>query len=278
MQGRQKEVVLWSIAMVIFLILLVFVHKFMTSPLPESVSTFSGDIDAVFYVIYYITGFAFILVTTLLIWFLIRYRHQPGQRALYTHGSTALELAWTITPAAVFIILFLISQVGWARIKIFSPPGDVDVRLIAKQFSWTFHYPGPDGKFDTADDKPLGSDLHVPVNKVVRVHLQSEDVIHSFFVPVFRLKQDAVPGREIVAWFEATKPGRYEIPCAELCGIGHSGMKGWLTVYTAEDYQKWVQAQWPAPPPQLQPPPPPPPQTEDRQSEDQQTEEKKPEN
>jgi cytochrome c oxidase subunit II len=255
----------------------------MTNPLPESLSTYSGDIDTVFYAIYYITGFVFILVTALLVWFLIRYRYQPGQRALYTHGSTALELTWTITPAAVFIILFLISQVGWARIKIFAPPGDVEARLIAKQFSWTFQYPGPDGKLDTADDKSLDGDLHVPVNKVVRVHLQARDVIHSFFVPVLRIKQDAVPGREILTWFEATKTGRYEIPCAELCGPGHSGMKGWLTVHTAEDYQKWVQAQWPAPQLQPQQPQLQPQQTEDkptegRQTEDRPTEEKKPEN
>jgi len=268
MQGRQKEVVLWSVSMVIFLILLVLVHKFMTNPLPESLSTYSGDIDTVFFVIYYITGFVFILVTALLVWFLIRYRYQPGQRALYTHGSTALELTWTIIPAVVFIILFLISQASWARIKIFAPPGDVEVRLIAKQFSWTFQYPGPDGKFDTADDKTFDGDhLHVPVNKVVRVHLQARDVIHSFFVPVLRLKQDVVPGREILAWFEATKIGRYEIPCAELCGPGHSGMKGWLTVHAAEDYQKWVQAQWPAPQ-----------KTEDKQPEDKQPEDKQPEN
>jgi cytochrome c oxidase subunit 2 len=264
--------------MVIFLILLFIAHKFMIHPLPESLSTYSGDIDTIFYVIYYITGFVFILVTALLVWFLIRYRSQPGQRALYTHGSTALELTWTITPAAVFIILFLISQVGWTRIKIFAPPGDVEARLIAKQFSWTFQYPGPDGKFDTTDDKTLDGDLHVPVSKVVRVHLQARDVIHSFFVPVLRIKQDAVPGREILVWFEATKTGRYEIPCAELCGPGHSGMKGWLTVHTAEDYQKWVQAQWPAP--LLQPPPQQPPlqQPPPQPTEDKPTEEKKPEN
>jgi cytochrome c oxidase subunit 2 len=84
----------------------------------------------------------------------------------------------------------------------------------------------------------------VPVNKVACVHLRSDDVIHSFFVPSFRLKQDAVPGREIQVWFKATKAGRYELPCAELCGIGHSGMKNWVNVYTDADYQKWVQKTW----------------------------------
>jgi cytochrome c oxidase subunit II len=78
------------------------------------------------------------------------------------------------------------------------------------------------------------------VNKVVHVHLKSQDVIHSFFVPQFRMKQDAVPGREIVQWFEATKPGKYELPCAELCGFGHSGMRGWIYVHTPDEYKKWA--------------------------------------
>jgi cytochrome c oxidase subunit 2 len=116
----------------------------------------------------------------------------------------------------------------------------VEVRLIAKQFAWEFHYPGPDGKFDSDDDVSIDGDLHVPVNKRVTVRLQGTDVIHSFFVPVLRLKQDVVPGREIVAWFEATKTGRFEIPCAELCGPGHSGMKGWLNVLSEEEYQTWA--------------------------------------
>jgi cytochrome c oxidase subunit 2 len=212
--------------------------------LPEQASTYAKDIDTIFYVIYYITGFIFLLVTVLLIWFLIKYRYQPGRRAIYSHGSTTLELVWTAVPAMVFITLFLVSQSTWARIKQLVPTGDVEVRLVAKQFQWAFHYPGPDGKFDTGDDKSIDNELHVPVNKVVRVYLRGNDVIHSFFVPVLRLKQDVVPGREILAWFEATTTGRYEIPCAELCGPGHSGMKGWLTVHTDDEYRQWVREQW----------------------------------
>ncbi len=214
--------------------------------LPERVSTYATEIDTVFYAIYYITGFFFLLVTVLLIWFLIKYRQRPGHQAVYSHGSASLELLWTAVPAAVFITLFLVSQSTWARIKMLIPAGDVEVRLIAKQFLWEFQYPGPDGKFDTDDDKTLKSDLHVPVNQTVRVYMRAEDVIHSFFVPVLRLKQDVLPGREIVTWFKAVKTGRYEIPCAELCGPGHSGMKGWLTIHSDADYQKWVQDQWPS--------------------------------
>jgi cytochrome c oxidase subunit 2 len=126
------------------------------------------------------------------------------------------------------------------------PPSDVHVQVTAKQFNWEILYPGPDGKIGTADDLQMDNELHVPVGKVVRVTLKAKDVIHSFFLPNLRLKQDAVPGREIQAWFEATKPGRYEIPCAELCGFGHSGMLGHLTVHTADDYDKWVKEQWPS--------------------------------
>ena len=112
------------------------------------------------------------------------------------------------------------------------PAGDVVVRITAKQFNWNFTYPGPDGKFGTADDVTSENDLHVPVGKVVRFELQSEDVIHSFFVPDMRLKQDVVPGRTIRGWFEATKTGIYEIACSELCGFGHYSMHGNVIVQT----------------------------------------------
>jgi cytochrome c oxidase subunit 2 len=214
--------------------------------LPEGISTYAGDIDAVFRFIYYLTSVIFLLVTVLLIWFLIQYRAQPGRRAVYSHGNTALELTWTIIPAIVFIGIFFVSRSTWSDIKASAPAGDVQVRVVAKQFEWEFHYPGPDGQFDTTDDKMLKGELHVPVDKVVRVVLRGTDVIHSFFVPVFRLKQDALPGRDIIAWFQATKTGRYEVPCAELCGPGHSGMKGWVTIHSAADYQKWVSEQWPS--------------------------------
>jgi len=101
-------------------------------------------------------------------------------------------------------------------------------------------YPGLDGKFGTPDDYSQENLLHVPVNHVVQVTLMSKDVIHSFFLPNLRLKQDAVPGREITVWFNATKSGDYEIPCAELCGFGHSNMKGYLKVNTPEEFQAWA--------------------------------------
>lgn len=214
--------------------------------LPENVSTFGADIDWLFRLIFWITTIVFVLVQVTLIVFLIQYRHRPGRRAVYTHGNNTLEIAWTIAPALILVVLALLSRASWSEIKQQIPPSKLHVQVTAKQFNWDMLYPGPDGKFETEDDLTLENDLNVPVGEVVRVTLKSRDVIHSFFLPHLRVKQDALPGRSIELWFEATKPGRYEIPCAELCGFGHSGMNGWLTVHSPEDYQKWVQERWPS--------------------------------
>jgi cytochrome c oxidase subunit II len=208
--------------------------------LPENVSTYGRDIDWLFHLIYYITGVTFILVFVTMLVFLVMYRDRPGRKARYTHGNTTLEIVWTVVPALILVILTLLSVPAWSRIKMTMPETDFVVQVTAKQFNWQVTYPGADGKFGTADDKMLLDEMHVPVNKVIRVILKSQDVIHSFFVPQFRIKQDAVPGREIRAWFDATKPGKYEWPCAELCGFGHSGMRGWIYVHTPDEYGKWA--------------------------------------
>jgi cytochrome c oxidase subunit 2 len=218
----------------------------MMSWLPENVSTYGNDIDRLFYLIYYITGATFFLVAVTMVAFLILYRHREGRPARYTHGNTTLEIIWTIVPAVILVVLSFMSQATWGHIKGHMPPADVHVQVTAKQFNWEVTYPGPDGKLGTKDDLEMENEVHVPVNKVILVHLKSKDVIHSFFLPNFRLKQDAVPGREIQAWFQATKPGRYELPCAELCGFGHSGMRGWVYVHPADEYDKWVKEHWPS--------------------------------
>jgi len=208
--------------------------------LPENVSTFGRDIDWLFHLIYAITAITGLLVFGTLIAFLVMYRDRPGRRARYTHGNTTLEIVWTVVPALILVVLTFLSVPAWSKIKMTQPPTDVVIQVTAKQFNWQVAYPGPDGKFGTEDDKRFLDEMHVPMNKPIRVILKSQDVIHSFFVPSFRIKQDAVPGREIAAWFDATKPGKYEWPCAELCGFGHSGMKGWVYVHTPEDYAKWA--------------------------------------
>jgi cytochrome c oxidase subunit 2 len=213
----------------------------MLSWLPPGVSTYSGQIDWLFYLIYYVTTVTFFLVQITLLVFVFRYRYDPNRRATYTHGNTTLEIIWTIVPAVLLAVLALLSRNTWAEIKWRQPPSDYTIRVSAKQFNWEITYAGLDGKFDTDDDVTMDNDLHVPVNRNVRIALRSKDVIHSFFVPDFRLKQDAVPGREIPVWFNATKAGKYELPCAELCGFGHSGMRGWVFVHDQAEYEKWAE-------------------------------------
>ena len=208
--------------------------------LPPVVSTYGPTIDQIFRVIYYVTGATFFLVQGTLLVFLVLYRHRDGRRAHYTHGNTGLEIAWTIAPAILLVILAFVSRQVWADIKQNVPPSDLFVQVTAKQFNWEIVYPGLDGKMGTDDDVMIYNDMHVPVNKTVRLLLKSRDVIHSFFVPQLRFKQDAVPGHDIPQWFKATQAGKYEIPCAELCGFGHSGMRGWLFVHTQEEYDAWA--------------------------------------
>jgi cytochrome c oxidase subunit 2 len=112
--------------------------------------------------------------------------------------------------------------------------------LHAQQFEWTVTYRGPDGQLGTADDFTLRNQLHIPVNQPVVMRMTAEDVIHSFFVPAFRLKQDAVPGMTINVWFQATETGEYELACAELCGLGHYRMRAMVTVHSVDDYQRWL--------------------------------------
>ena len=207
---------------------------------PHDISTFGPNIDLIFLVIFWLTAITWAAVTVAMVVFLFKYRHRPGRKASYIEGNSRLEVVWTTVTAVIMVALALASRSTWADIKEHGPPGDVFYRVTAKQFNWEITYPGPDGKLGTPDDVTVENDFHVPVNKVVRIDLNSKDVIHSFFVPNMRLKQDAVPGRTIKVWFQATEIGTYEIPCAELCGFGHSGMKGTLYVQSEQDYEKWL--------------------------------------
>jgi cytochrome c oxidase subunit II len=208
--------------------------------LPQGISTYSSRIDFLFTLIFWIVVVVWVLVTIAMITFMVRYRTKPGRKATYIEGNSRLEVLWTTATAVILIALALLSRSTWANIKEHGPPGDVFYKVTAKQFNWEITYPGPDGKLGTPDDVTVENDFHVPVNKVVRFDLTSKDVIHSFFVPWIRLRQDAVPGRNIHVWFEVTKKGEYEIPCSQLCGFGHSGMKGTLYVQSEEDYEHWL--------------------------------------
>jgi len=208
--------------------------------LPENVSTYGGQIDGLFRLILWITGVIFVVVELLLLFFLFRYRHREGRVPRYTHGSNRLEVLWTIVPAVICVILALMSRRSWAEIKQNIPRDAMNIEVTAEQFAWNIRYPGPDGKLDTADDVVTLNQLHFPVGRAVVVTLHSKDVIHSFFLPEFRVKQDAVPGMSTRIWFEATRVGHWEIACAELCGLGHFRMKGFVTVETPEEFDRWL--------------------------------------
>ena len=215
-------------------------RDFVTWLLPPGASTFVDEIDWIYNVILVVTGIAFVLVEATLIWFLVKYRARPGRRAVYTHGSVRAELIWTAVPALVVVWIGLASAGPWRRIKDRVPAGAYPLAIHAKQFEWHVTYPGVDGRLGNGDDFTVRSQLHVPVGRPVVATLTAEDVIHSFFVPQFRIKQDAVPGMHIRVWFQPTKVGTYELGCAELCGLGHYRMRAVVTVHSQQDYDRWV--------------------------------------
>lgn len=213
--------------------------------LPHGASTFAGRIDFLYYVILVITGIAFVVVEAGLVIFVIKYRSRPGRKAEYIHGSTKAEVIWTSITAVTVVVIGLMSGPVWNEIKgRHSVPADATpLNIQAQQFEWHVTYPGKDGQLGTADDFELRNQLHVVVNRPTVVMLRSEDVIHSFFVPAWRLKQDAVPGMGIRVWFQPTEVGQFELGCAELCGLGHYRMRAVVTVHTQEDYDQWLAQQ-----------------------------------
>lgn len=209
----------------------------------ENISTFGASVDNLYFVVLIVTGVAFILVEGVLIYFLIRYRHREGRKSTYTHGNRQVEILWTVVPGLLLFALAVFQYRAWTNIKIDRPPEAESfvMGLEAKQFEWYPIYPGPDGTLGTDDDieAPVNQ-VHVPVNKPVIIHLTARDVLHSFFVPVLRVKQDAIPGTIIQVWFEATQTGQYEIVCTELCGLGHYRMRGFLTIESEAEVEAWL--------------------------------------
>ena len=216
--------------------------------LPEDVSTFGPNIDSILKLIIYIVSIAFILAEGTLLAFVILYRRRKGRRAAFVRGESLRELAWVLIPVVIVIFLDVAIDVSakpvWDLVKEQSPPPGLTVKLDAFQFGWEFTYPGPDGQFGT-HDLVQTTTLTVPTGQVIRLLMTSKDAIHSFYVPQLRLKQDVLPGREIRAWFEVTRPGKYEIACSQLCGVSHFAMKGILRVLTPAEYQQWVSQHWP---------------------------------
>lgn len=214
---------------------------------PENISTYGGRIDGLFDLIMWMVAVTFIGTEVLLAWFILRYPDGKPGKAVYTHGSHKLEMLWTAVPALALLVIAF-SQLGaWAEIKFPSnfPDGRYSLerpiaQVYASQFDWRARYPDEDGSFDSPDVVENAFEFVVPVDTPVVFNLRSRDVLHAFFVPVLRLKQDAVPGMEIPVWFEATEEGEYDIICAELCGWGHYKMAGRLRVVSQAEFDAWL--------------------------------------
>lgn len=214
-------------------------------------STFAHEIDGVVELIAVLTGFWGILAILLIVGLVVAYRERPGVRAQYITGDEKHQMAWIAWPHHVVLvcdILIIVAAVRvWYNVKQDLPPPDTTVRVIGQQWAWSFVHPGPDNKLGTADDIATTDELHVEIGKVHHFKLESRDVLHSFSVPAFRLKQDVIPGRIITGWFEPTKAGTYDIQCAEMCGIGHGLMPARVVVQSAAEYAAWEKAQSPLP-------------------------------
>lgn len=214
---------------------------------PEDVSAVGHHVDDLFYLALGLTTVAFILVIVIMGYFLIRYRARQGHKAVYTHGDTAKAFGLTVFLALVVFFgidvnLAIKDHYAWEATWGSIPVGDVvKVEIQPQQFAWNIRYAGKDGEFATEDDIVTINELHIPVNKPVIAALKSKDVIHSFFLPNFRVKQDAVPGMVTSLTFKAVKEGEYDIACAEHCGLGHYRMRGMLTVESEDTFNQWLE-------------------------------------
>jgi cytochrome c oxidase subunit 2 len=213
-------------------------------------STYASDIDDLILLIAVLVGFWFVLCELIFFSFIVRFRAKEGRRADYITGEEKELKRWITIPHLLVLVCDVFIIIGavrvWYNVKQVLPPAEQTVRVIGQQWAWSFVHPGPDGKLDTPDDIATVDELHIQTGTVYHYKLEARDVLHSFSVPVFRLKQDAVPGRIITGWFEATKTGAFDIQCAEICGIGHGVMAGRIVIETAEQHIAWMKERSPA--------------------------------
>lgn len=229
--------------------------------LPPCVTVSGEQIDFIFRIIFWLTGAVFVLTQGTYIVYLIKYRRRPGVKAHYSHGNNTLEIIWTTLPTIIFLALAIYSNRVWDDIHRPAPENALTIDVSGYQFGWQLRYPGVSGKLSPTDvrlispQNPFGTDasdprtaqdvispdLVIPVGRPVHVLLHSRDVIHSFYVPEFRLYQDCVPGRTIGwVWFQATRTGDFQLACSQLCGTGHYNMKAPIHVVSEAEFNKWL--------------------------------------
>ncbi len=228
-------------------------------------SSYSQSVDHLIFLVAAIVGFWLLLAEGCLFWLLFKFRYQEGRGSQYITGEEKHLTRWISIPHSlvivcdVVIIFYAVSV--WVNIKQTMPPAERTVRVFGQQWAWSFQQPGPDGVLDTADDIRTVGELHVQANTPYHFELVSRDTVHSFAVPAFRLKQDAVPGRVITGWFLPTRPGTYDIQCTQMCGLGHALMAARIVVDTPQQHAAWLQrasnpalvAQTPSAAPEAQP-------------------------
>jgi cytochrome c oxidase subunit 2 len=197
---------------------------------PPAASAQAGNIDALYLFLVALSLFMTVAIFLAIFIFAFKYRRRPGHKATQIHGSWILETAWSVIPMGIFLVIF-----AWGAMIYYqahTPPQDADaVYTVAKQWMWKFQHSTGQMEVD---------ELHVPVGRDVKLIMTSQDVIHSLFVPAFRVKQDVLPGRYTMVWFRATKPGTYHLFCSQYCGTQHSGMIGQVVAMTPSDYQTWL--------------------------------------
>jgi cytochrome c oxidase subunit 2 len=198
---------------------------------PQQASAQAGQIDAIYFFMVAVTAFFSLLIGALVVVFAVKFRRRHHDEiGVAIHGSLALELLWTIIPLGIVMVMF-----AWGAKVFFDlyrpPAGAMEIFIVGKQWMW---------KVQHADGQREINELHVPVGRPVKLVMGSEDVIHSYYIPEFRVKADVIPGRYNTLWFTATKPGRYHLFCAEYCGTRHSGMIGWVTAMEPMDFQAWL--------------------------------------
>ncbi len=254
--GRVLAVIIWILTLLS--VSLFFINKWW---FPIPISSHAAALDRQFMLTIIVVGVAFTAAQVGLGYMVWKYREDSGRsRAVYTHGSSKLEVIWTVVTAVIFIGLAVMGQSVWASLRFNdAPPGSFTVEVVSQQFQWNFHYAGKDGVFGRTDPKLIddsslnfiGLDdadanarddsvhpvLALPAGRPVELLLRSKDVIHNIWVPQLRFKQDLVPGMVIKVHFTANTPGKYELACAELCGQLHFKMKSYLLVLPEEEHR-----------------------------------------
>ncbi len=241
-------------------------EKFYGWGLPVDISTHGAAIDRLIWIVHGLMALLFVGWLSFLVVALVRFRARPGHKAAsHAHHFRLPTLVEVVVAVLEVVLLFAFSIPLWAQVKRPVPGADsMRIRVVAEQFAWNIHYPGPDGVFGRADpgrvgasnplgldpDDPAGKDdittinqLHIPVDTPIRVDLSSKDVIHSFSIPVMRVKQDAIPGEVIPVWFQARRTGDFQVACAQLCGLGHYRMLGYFVVDSKNAFETWLAAE-----------------------------------